>query len=161
MLVFALISINGRIFLSWYFECLLNQKTQPRYRIKISNRRATQQCNMSSFFYAKICSLLARRQSSQPVQCVYWPENVIDWLGKWRPTCVMRHAQGQKLQSFRRKWPFYMDLYSITETTCKKMQKLIQWDWNLRPWVTLQRTKPWICILILFGDANDMHLPVT
>jgi hypothetical protein len=19
---------------------------------------------------------------------VYWPENVIDWLGKWRPTCV-------------------------------------------------------------------------
>jgi hypothetical protein len=37
------------------------------------------------------------------------PENVIDWLGKWRPTCVMRHARGQKLQSFRRKWPFYMD----------------------------------------------------
>jgi hypothetical protein len=30
---------------------------------------------------------------------VYWPENVIDWLGKWRPTCVMRHARGQKLQS--------------------------------------------------------------
>jgi hypothetical protein len=48
---------------------------------------------------------------------VYWPEgpeNVIDWLGKWRPTCVMRHARGQKLQSFRRKWPFYMDLYSMT-----------------------------------------------
>ena len=68
---------------------------------------------MSSFFYAKICSLLARRRSSQPVQRVYWPENVIDWLGKWRPTCVMRHARGQKLQSFRRKWPFYMDLYSM------------------------------------------------
>ena len=83
------------------------------HRIKISNRRATQRCNVSSFFYAKICSLLARRQSSQPVQRVYWPENVIDWLGKWRPTCVMRHAQGQKLQSFRRKWPFYMDLYSM------------------------------------------------
>ena len=61
-------------------------------------------------FYAKICSLPARRQSRQPVQRVYWPENVIDWLGKWRPTCVMRHARGQKLQSFRRKWPFYMDL---------------------------------------------------
>jgi hypothetical protein len=84
------------------------------HRIKISNRRATQRCNVSSFFYAKICSLLARRQSSQPVQHVYWPENVIDWLGKWRPTCVMRHARGQKLQSFRRKWPFYMDLYSMT-----------------------------------------------
>ena len=70
-------------------------------RIKISNRRATQRC-------AKICSLLARRQNSQPVQRVYWPGNVIDWLGKWRPTCVMRHARGQKLQSFRRKWPFYM-----------------------------------------------------
>ena len=41
------------------------------------------------FFYAKICSLLARRRRSQPVQRVYWPENVIDWLGKWRPTCVM------------------------------------------------------------------------
>jgi hypothetical protein len=39
--------------------------------------------------------------ASQPVQRVYWPENVIDWLGKWRPTCVMRHARGQKLQSFR------------------------------------------------------------
>ena len=78
------------------------------HRIKISNRRATQRCNVSAFFYAKICSLLARRRSSQPVQRVYWPENVIDWLGKWRPTCVMRHARGQKLQSFRRKWPFYL-----------------------------------------------------
>ena len=60
---------------------------------------------------------------------VYWPEggaasqysvfigqNVIDWLGKWRPTCVMRHAQGHKLQSFRRKWPFYMDLYFMVGT---------------------------------------------
>jgi hypothetical protein len=74
------------------------------HRIKISNRRATQRCNVSAFFYAKICSLLARRRSSQPVQRVYWPENVIDWLGKWRPTCVMRHARGQKLQSFRHKW---------------------------------------------------------
>jgi hypothetical protein len=85
-----------------------------RHRIKISNRRATQRCNVSAFFYAKICSLLARRQSNQPVQRVYWPENVIDWLGKWRPTYVMRHARGQKLQSFRRKWPFYMDLYSMS-----------------------------------------------
>jgi hypothetical protein len=25
----------------------------------------------------------------------------------------MRHARGQKLQSFRRKWPFYMVLYSM------------------------------------------------
>ena len=86
---------------------------QYGHRIKISNRRVTQRCNVSAFFYAKICSLLARRRSSQPVQRVYWPENVIDWLGKWRPTCVMRHARGQKLQSFRRKWPFYMDLYSM------------------------------------------------
>ncbi len=86
-----------------------------RHRIKISNRRATQRCNVSAFFYAKICSLLARRRSSQPVQRVYWPENVIDWLGKWRPTCVMRHARGQKLQSFRRKWPFYMNLYSMAK----------------------------------------------
>ena len=85
----------------------------PQHRIKISNRRATQRCNVSAFFYAKICSLLARRRSSQPVQCVDWPENVIDWLGKLRPTCVMRHARGQKVQSFRRKWPFYMDLYSM------------------------------------------------
>ena len=83
------------------------------HRIKISNRRATQRCNVSAFFYAKLCSLLTRRRSSQPVQRVYWPENVIDWLGKWRPTCVMRHARGQKLQSFRRKWPFYMNLYSM------------------------------------------------
>ena len=74
-----------------------------QHRIKISNRRATQRCNVSSFFYAQICSLLARRRSSQPVQRVYWPENVIDWLGKWRSTCVMRHARG----------PFKMDLYSM------------------------------------------------
>ena len=44
---------------------------------------------------------------------IYWPENVIDLLGKWRPTCVMRHARGQKLQSFRRKWPFRMVLSSV------------------------------------------------
>ena len=25
----------------------------------------------------------------------------------------MRHARGQKLQSFRRKWPFYKHLYSL------------------------------------------------
>jgi hypothetical protein len=59
---------------------------------------------------------------------VYWPEggaasqseNVIDWLGKWRPTCVMRHARGQKLQSFRRKWLygslFWLALVSIYQT---------------------------------------------
>ena len=88
------------------------------HRIKISNRRATQRCNVSAFFYAKICSLLARRRSSQPVQRAYWPENVIDWLGRWRPTCVMRHARGQKLQSVRRKWPFYIDLYSMVYTPC-------------------------------------------
>ena len=92
---------------------VLNVTRTQCHRIKISNRRATQRCNVSAFFYAKICSLLARRRSSQPVQRVYWPENVIDWLGKWRPTCVMRHARGQKLQSFRRKWPFYMNLYSM------------------------------------------------
>ena len=95
------------------------------HRIKISNRRATQRCNASSFFYAKICSLLARRWSSQPVQRVYWPENVIDWLGKWRPTCVMRHARGHKLQSFRRKWPFCMDLYSVTVANGAIMQYLV------------------------------------
>ena len=95
------------------------------HRIKISNRRATQRCNVSAFFYAKICGLLAIRRSSQPVQRVYWPENVIDWLGKWRPTCVMPHARGQKLQSFRRKWPFYiMDLYSMPKTTCLSKLKL-------------------------------------
>ena len=94
------------------------------HRIKISNRRATQRCNVSSFFYAKICSLLARRRSSQPVQRVYWPENVIDWLGKWRPTFVMQHARGQKLQSFRRKWPFYMDLYSMVWVSYIAIQHL-------------------------------------
>ena len=93
-------------------------KPRQQHRIKISNRRATQRCKVSAYFYAKICSLLARRRSSQPVQRVYWTENVIDWLGKWRPTCVMQHARGQKLQSFRRKWPFYMDLYSMVWLRC-------------------------------------------
>ena len=92
--------------------CIRSAKPQNKYQYY---RRATQRCNVSAFFYAKICSLLARRRSSQPVQRVYWPEDVIDWLGKWRPTCVMRHARGQKLQSFRRKWPFYMDLYSMAK----------------------------------------------
>jgi hypothetical protein len=96
------------------------ERAEKRHRIKISNRRATQRYNVSAFFYAKICSSLARRRSSQPVQCVYWPENVIDWLGKWRPTCVMRHARGQKLQSFRRKWLygslFWLALVSIYQT---------------------------------------------
>jgi hypothetical protein len=55
-----------------------------------------------------------------PVEYVYWPENVIDWLGNWRPTCAMRHARGQKLQSFWRKWPFCMNLYSVVEMTVWK-----------------------------------------
>ena len=89
-----------------------------RHRINISNRRATQRCNASSVFYAKICSLLARRRSSQPVQRVYWPENVIDWLGKWRPACVMRHARGQKLQSFRHEWPFCIWIFILCLRSC-------------------------------------------
>ena len=112
---------EGRKQFSYHFPVLIPY----RHRIKISNRRATQRCNVSSFFYAKICSLLARRRSSQPVQRVYWPENVSDWLGKWRPTCVMRHARGQKLQSFRRKWPFYMDLYSMVSLNKWSVHKTV------------------------------------
>ena len=88
-------------------------------------RRATQGCNVSSFFYAKIYSLLARRRSSQPVQRVYWPENVIDWPEQWRTACVMRYARGHKLQSFRRKLPFCMDHYSVTVQCLKKMFMII------------------------------------
>ena len=43
-------------------------------------RRATQWCNVSPFFYAKIMQYLARMRSSQPVQRVYWP---FCWL-----TCI-------------------------------------------------------------------------
>ena len=64
-------------------------------------RREIQRFNVSSFFYAKIRSLLARRWSTQRVQRVYWPENVIDWPEQWRSSCVMRHTSGQKLQNFR------------------------------------------------------------
>ena len=78
------------------FPAIYPTASPPSHRIKISNRRATQRCNVSAFFYAKICSLLARRRSSQPVQRVYWPENVIDWLGKWRPTCVTRKDRNFK-----------------------------------------------------------------
>jgi hypothetical protein len=61
---------------------------------------------VSPFFYPKIRSLLARRRGIQPIQRVYWPEYVIDWLGRWRPA-------ERKLQSFRRKWPFCVDLPSV------------------------------------------------
>ena len=37
----------------------------------------------------------------------------------------MRHARGQKLQSFRRKWPFYMDLYSMPAGTILAMDRLM------------------------------------
>ena len=74
----------------------------------------SEKCFLLGALLVKVEKAPTLRQSSQPVQHVYWPENVIDCLGKWRPTCVMRHARGQKLQSFRRKWPFYMDLYSMT-----------------------------------------------
>jgi hypothetical protein len=66
--------------------------------------------------------------SSLAVQRVYWPENVIDWLEKWRPTCELRHARGQKLQSFRRKWLFYMDLYSMKLLSTSEIFNII----NLR-----------------------------
>jgi hypothetical protein len=97
---------NPRTGILWELDWLPHY---PHYhRIKISNRRAAQRCNVSAFFYAEICSLLARRRSSQPVQRVYWPENVIDWLGRWRPTCVMRHWMNATCAR-----PFYMDLYSL------------------------------------------------
>ena len=34
--------------------------------------------------------------ASQYSVLIYWPENVIDWLGKWRPTCVMREDRNFK-----------------------------------------------------------------
>jgi hypothetical protein len=48
---------------------------------------------------------------------VYWPEGRAAsqysvFIGQ-KMSLTMRHARGQKLQSFRRKWPFYMDLYSM------------------------------------------------
>ena len=75
---------------------------------------------MSTIFYAKLCSSLARRRSSQPVQRAYWPENVIDWLGKWRPTCVMRVDTNFKGSDSRYPsglivilwwWPYYYAVY--------------------------------------------------
>ena len=54
-----------------------------------------------------------RRRSSQPVQRIYWPENVIDWPEQWRTACVMRYERGHKLQSFRREWDFCMSPYSV------------------------------------------------
>ena len=95
---------------------LQNYKTQlwilPQK--KDQYRRATQGCNVSSFFYAKIYSLLARRRSSQPVQRVYWPENVIDCPEQRQTTCVMRYAWGHKLQRFWCKLPFCIyGLYSV------------------------------------------------
>jgi hypothetical protein len=79
----------------------------PYHRIKISNRRATQRCNVSSFFFCKNMQFTGQK-AEQPAStaCLL--------ARKWRPTRVMRHARGQKLQSFRRKWPFYMDLYYMS-----------------------------------------------
>ena len=104
---------------SSYF-CRVIKVFPQLHRIKISNRRATQRCNMSSFFLCKNMKFTcqkAEQPASTWVQHVCWPENVIDWLGKWRPTCVMRHAWGQKLQSFQCKWLFCMDFYSVTAAT--------------------------------------------
>jgi hypothetical protein len=78
---------------------------------------------------AWLCSVfIGQKMSRLAVQRVYWPENVIDWLEKWRPTCELRHARGQKLQSFRRKWLFYMDLYSMKLLSTSEIFNII----NLR-----------------------------
>ena len=95
------------------------------HRIRITYRRATQLYNVSTIFYAKLCSLLARRRSSQPVQRAYWPENVIDWLGKWRPTCVMRYACGHKLQRFRLKISFWSHRYSVLQYRSRRSMSSI------------------------------------
>ena len=89
---------------------------------------------MSTIFYAKLCSLLARRRSSQPVQRAYWPENVIDWLGKWRPTYVMRYACGHKLQRFRLKISFWSHHYSVTILKFVRLQLFTGQNVFTRSW---------------------------
>ena len=89
---------------------------KPQSQNRDTYRSPTQGCNVSSCFYAKICSLLTRRWSSQPVQRVYWPENVIYWPEQWRTACVMRYGQRHKLQSFRREWDFCMYPYSVLQS---------------------------------------------
>ena len=61
--------------------------------------------------YANICSLLARRRSSQPVQRVYWSVHAIDWQSLARASCVMRYARRQKLQRFRQESDFCIFLF--------------------------------------------------
>ena len=102
----------------WLTTPALGLEPRP-LRLKVSSqnrdtyRSPTQGCNMSSCFDAKIYSLLARRRSSQPVQRVYWPENVIYWPEQWRTACVMQYARRHKLQSFRCEWDFCMYPYSV------------------------------------------------
>ena len=62
------------------FRLWLNPAGNTQPQNKEIYRRATQWCNVSPFFYAKIMQYLARRRSSQPVQRVYWP---FCWL-----TCI-------------------------------------------------------------------------
>ena len=98
------------------------------------------------------CSLLRRHLT----EYVYWPENVIDWVRKWRPTCVMRHARGQKLQSFRRKWPFYMDLYSMPVARGALAPKIHEECQNARPFI--QTTKSWFSKVFIIGPLATFHL---
>jgi hypothetical protein len=57
--------------------------------IKISNRRATQRCNVSSFFLCKNVQFTGQK-AEQPASTACLLARKCNWLaiGKWRPTCA-------------------------------------------------------------------------
>jgi hypothetical protein len=44
----------------------------------------------------------------------------------------MQHARGQKLQSFRRKQPFYMDLYSMSQLAQQSTAPGLQTNYKIQ-----------------------------
>ena len=79
---------------------------------------------------------------------LYWPENVIDWPGKGRPTCVMRYACGHKLQRFRLKISFWSHRYSVPRAHAPLYPRGIL-ETRLR--------KPGICSRVHFSRTNFVH----
>ena len=65
------------------------------------------------FSYVNICSLLARRRGSYPVQRVYWSVHAFDWQLLATASCVMWYARGQKLQKLWLKLSFSIKYYSV------------------------------------------------
>jgi hypothetical protein len=99
-----------------------------KHRIKISNRRATQRCNVSSFFLCKNMQFTGQK-AEQPASTACLLARKCHWLAR-KMAANMRNATCAR--------PFYMDLYSMLVSAHRL--RFFSWiSFLLRIWLRVNR----------------------